>query len=233
MTKNIFILGAGRSGTHLMAKLLESSPSVCKVTYEKPELFRRSVRIASRPDTKEVLYPELTRIYQRITKKCNGQYYADKSHPNIWFAEDLANTFPDCVFLAMSRNVYSVVASMLQHASVLKWEQNWEGYPFPNPFIGVTKENVKQFRSAPIHCKCAYRWLCHRNRIIELKKKFPDRLLVVNYDKLIASNAEVRRVEAFLKLEKPMKSSMINRKLPSKRKKLSKSQMSEINKIVS
>lgn len=94
----------------------------------------------------------------------------DQSHPNLWNYDLLRSAFPDATFLALVRDPRAVVASMLQHEGVRTRTENWAEYPFPSRFLGVTEDNVERFSAATLAGRCAFRWLSHTERILELAK---------------------------------------------------------------
>jgi len=112
VSKKIFIIGTGRSGTHWVARTLAEHREI-RATIEVKSAFDWVTRMALDPATRKRLFPRLVRYYRYqhfISVPC---HYMDKSHPNIWLADQLAETFSDAVFIGMQRNPYATVASML------------------------------------------------------------------------------------------------------------------------
>jgi hypothetical protein len=140
-SKKIFVIGTGRSGTHWLGQILQAHPDI-HVTVEAPPIFAWSTAMALDPRQSPVLLPQLIRQYEIEHAAVAPRHYADKSHPNIWHAEDLAARLPDAVFLGIQRNPFATVASMLEHAGVLAWHERWREFPVPNRFLGITLENA-------------------------------------------------------------------------------------------
>lgn len=114
--------------------------------------------------------------WRRQIRKSRRRLYVDKSHPNLGLAERLEEAFPSALFIAIERDPYATVASMLRHASVLKWQRRWREFPVPNRFLGITGGD---YHSVPLAAQCAMRWLAYHRRIEELRVR---NLLVVCYE---------------------------------------------------
>src|SRR5262245_13442039 len=110
----VFVVGTGRSGTHWLAYILQRHPEI-RMTIEKEPMFGWSTRIALNPELSDRLLWKLILFYRIQFWISAPRHYLDKSHPNIWIAEDLARAFPDALFLGILRDPYGTVASMLRH----------------------------------------------------------------------------------------------------------------------
>lgn len=121
-SRKVFILGTGRSGTHWLGYILESHPD-CVATIETRGIFRRVTRMALDPTLRPRLLPGLLRRYRLRHALAVPSHYVDKSHPNLWLAEALADAFDDALFVGIVRNPYATVASMLRHEGVLEWHR--------------------------------------------------------------------------------------------------------------
>lgn len=203
-SKKIFVIGTGRSGTHWLGQILQAHPDI-HVTVEAPPIFAWSTAMALDPRQSPVLLPQLIRQYEIEHAAVAPRHYADKSHPNIWHAEDLAARLPDAVFLGIQRNPFATVASMLEHAGVLAWHERWREFPVPNRFLGITLENAAAYPMLPQAVRCALRWQSHAARMDALRAVLGPRLLVVRYEDLILSTAnEISRLADFLQLTTPI-----------------------------
>lgn len=147
---------------------------------------------------------ELIRAFQVEHKAVAPKHYADKSHPNIWHAEDLAAAPPDAIFLGIRRNPYATVASMLKHRGVFKWHARWRRFPVPNRFLGITPENRRNYANMPLPARCVLRWRSHIERLGSLRGPLGNRLLVVDYEDLIRhAETELAKMNGFLGLTTP------------------------------
>ena len=200
----IFVVGTGRSGTHWLGHILQSHPDI-HVTVEAPPIFAWATEMALDPRKQPLLMPQLVRQYELEHAAVAPRHYADKSHPNIWHAEQLAERLPDAVFLGTQRNPYATVASMLKHKGVLGWHDRWREFPVPNRFLGITDENAAAYDALPPAAKCALRWRSHADRMEELRAVLGERLHVVRYEDLILEpESAVARITAFLRLAVPI-----------------------------
>lgn len=200
----IFVIGSGRSGTHWVGYILEGHPGI-HVTIEKPPIFKWVTEIALDPGRKELLLPKLLKRYEVEHQAVRPRHYADKSHPNIWIAEELAAAFPEARFVGIQRNPYATVASMLKHPGVLAWHERWKEFPVPNPFLGITRENHATYEAMPLAAKCALRWKAHRERLLQLRDTLGPRLLVLQYEDVILDpEAQLAALDGFLSLPTPI-----------------------------
>lgn len=104
----IFIIGTGRSGIHWVGYILQSHPDIY-VSIEKPALFKPVTTMALNPKLKITLFPKVVEHYRNEYDKTRHKYYADKSHPNLWHTKELANHFPQALFVGIQRNPYATV----------------------------------------------------------------------------------------------------------------------------
>ncbi|MGH8501283.1 MAG: sulfotransferase family protein [Gammaproteobacteria bacterium] len=190
MSKKIFIIGTGRSGTHWIGYILARHAEI-RATIEIKPAFDWVTEMALNPATRHRLFPRLVRYYRRQHFLAVPRHYMDKSHPNIWLAEKLAATFDDAVFVGMQRNPYATVASMLRHKGVLKWQERWSEFPTPNPFLGITDERITRYGRLPLAQRCAMRWRSHKQQLEYLQGVLKDRLFVIQYEELATQTRPV------------------------------------------
>lgn len=179
----VFILGTGRSGTHWVSSILESHSDI-QATVEEPEIFFRATRMALDESTRLELFPEIVDLYQKYHKSVLPQHYVDKSHPNIWLAEELAEIFPTARFVGVQRGPFATVASMLRHKGVKRWMKRWREFPLPNPFLGIDRTTAEDYGKLSLAAKCTLRWRSHALRMEQLQRSMGDKLLVVDYEGL-------------------------------------------------
>lgn len=114
--------------------------------------------------------PALYRLYEAEMQKAYHRIYVDKSHPAIWFAKELKEKFPDSLFIAIVRNPYAVIASMMKHGGVRWWVEHWKDYPIPNNFLGISFDNLKDYEKMDIVERFAMRYKSHFYELFRLKK---------------------------------------------------------------
>lgn len=188
MKKIIFVLGTGRSGTHLLGRAI-SSHSEIEGHIEDPRTFHLATRIATEQDLQHSLKTLAMRqvLYYRyggLLKQSSKDLMLEKTHPNIWLAEHLAQKFPQAKFVGIYRGVYPTVSSMLLHDGVMGWYEKLPQNKV-NRFLGITKNNVDYFDELPIESKCALRWKAHKDELNRLKSVLGDRFKLYNYEEFV------------------------------------------------
>jgi hypothetical protein len=200
--KKIFVIGSGRSGTHLVGNVLDSHPEIA-ATIEEPGIFETVTTMALDPSTEATLFPQLIGLYEEAHAKVPDKHYADKSHPNIWLAEDLADSFDEAVFVGIQRNPHATVASMLRHDGVTVWHERWRDFPVPNRFLGITEELAEEYDSLPMETKFAIRWRAHADQMARLRESLGPRMMYVDYDRLLQDEQVIGDLQEFLELDRP------------------------------
>lgn len=199
----VFIVGTGRSGTHWLGWICESHPELA-VTIERPPIFEWVTEAAIHPDRAARLLPKLVRRYTAEARLCEPRLYVDKSHPNLWLADELAAALPRAKFIGVRRGVHGTVASMLQHAGVLRWVQEWRRYPVPNRFLGITSAWAEHYEALSLPARCALRWKAHEAQLDALAARLGERFLSLTYEDIFADPpGELARIQAFLGLTRP------------------------------
>ncbi len=232
-SRKIFILGTGRSGTNWVGHILDSHPDIV-VTVEKPEIFRLVTTMAVNPESRDTLFPALVSCYRNEHAGIHPRLYADKSHPNIWIADRLASTFPEALFLGVRRDVYATVASMIKHAGVMYWIHNWSKFSIPSDLLGITEENVGQYKDLSIAGKCAMRWLSHTRQLETLQTVLGDRYLLIPYERLQSeTDSMLIQLSLFLGLRSPIPMPRIKHtSLERWKNELSKQDVRDINDVI-
>jgi hypothetical protein len=229
----IFVLGTGRSGTHWVAWILEPHPAL-HTLIEKPPIFEWVTEMAIDPTAEERLLSSLLTRYRLEAASARPKRLLDKSHPNIWLAEKLAEAFPAARFIGVLRDVFGTVASSLRHEGVRHWAEHWDAYPVPNRFLGVTEENRDHYARMSLAARCAVRWRTHLHRLDELEGVLGDRMIRLRYHELQTETThELSRLQEFLGLKKPIPLPDIKTdSLTRWRKDLSEVQIAEIRAVV-
>ncbi len=234
-SRKIFVLGSGRSGTHWVGYILDAHPGV-KVTIEKREIFKPVKAMAVDFSTRAKLMPKLICRYRWEHMKAAPLHYADKSHPNMWLTEELSEAFPNARFIGIEREPYGMIASMLVHGGTggtKKWHEQWEQYPIPNPFIGITEENLERYKACSLVGRCAMRWVSSVARMTEIREVLGDRMIFFHYEDLIAdTEARLGELTEFLELTTPLPLPEVKRKSLDKwRDQLTDEQLAEIKEV--
>ena len=199
----IFVVGTGRSGTHWLGHILESHPEL-DITIEREPMFGWSKTMALDPAREADLFPRLIQRYQYAQAASLPRRYADKSHPNLWLAPKLNEQFPGAKFIGVSRGVYPVVASMLRHRGVLRSIEDWQAYPIPNRFLGITRDNVDAYGSLQLVERCALRWHAHQRQLAVLQETLEDAFVMIEYEVLLQNTlSQLTALQDFLGLAEP------------------------------
>jgi hypothetical protein len=201
--KKIFVVGSGRSGTHFLGWTIDAHPEIHS-TIEDPRIFDAVVTMALNPRLEDRIFPSVVRLYRREHGRVPDRHYADKTHPNLWFAERLAEAFPEAVFLGIRRDPFGTVASMLQHEGVRGWHEGWRDYPIPNRFLGITEELAPRYDALPLAAQCAVRWRSHAERMDEARRRLGERMWFVEYERLLTdTDTALDELQEFLGLATP------------------------------
>lgn len=229
----VFVLGTGRSGTHWVAWILEPHTEL-HTLIEKPPIFEWVTEMAIDAATEPRLLPPLLQRYRLEAASARPRRLLDKSHPNIWLAEKLAEAFPAARFIGVLRDVFGTVASSLRHEGVRYWVENWDAYPVPNRLLGISEENRDAYARMSLAGRCAVRWHAHLHRLDELESVLGDRMIRMRYHELQTNTTrELSRLQEFLELEEPIPQPKVNSDSLSRWKKdLSEQQIAEIRAVV-
>jgi len=197
-------------------------------------MFRWSTSIALDPTKKSALFPRLVRSYQYQMLGTSPRAYADKSHPNLWFAEDLLADFPDARFVGVQRKVHPTVASMLRHRGVLSWQTRWREFPVPSLFLGTEEANAAEYDALATASKCAIRWQSHERRLRQLRGTLGDHLLPLSYEQLVEDTPRsLQSLQAFLGLREDFPVPEVRRESLDKwKEQLTESEIEEIDAVL-
>jgi hypothetical protein len=238
-----FIIGCGRSGTHLLGSILVSNNHFAGTVRDVKSKNSRIGRIRNLCET-VIYYPKkaskhLNSIYSGYTALHNAykpKNYVDKTHGLIWLAESMASKFEDAFFIGIERASYPLIASYLKKGLMQgkRDRSSWKNYPIPTRPSGITKEISKFYGRLPIESRAALVWLSHKIQMEKLKNKLGKRLHVVNYDNLLNNFVgEVNELSAFIGVNFTYPANKINRKTNQKYKKqFTAKNIENINKII-
>ncbi|MEM7413170.1 MAG: sulfotransferase [Myxococcota bacterium] len=201
----IFVVGCGRSGTHWLAETLDAHPELHSWG-ENPSVFGDVTQLALDPRRENDLLPRLLRRYRDAVRRFAPLRLVDKCHPNLWLVDRLRFAFPDARFVAIRRDPYATVSSMLEHPGVRRWCEQWQRYPLPNRFLGVRRETAATYARAPIAERLALRWRAHAERIAHWEHQDPARFFAIDYEALHEPGVAVLAdLSQFLELESPLR----------------------------
>jgi len=125
----------------------------------------------------------------------------DQTHTNLWHVDQLLEVFPEAKIIALSRDVHSVVNSMLSHAGTSYWIDAQQSFA-PNEFLGINKKNIDIYKNNLSRIqKFTYRWMAHQRRIDLITKRYPSQVLTVRFERLGSDYLrELERICGFLKI---------------------------------
>ena len=201
----IFVVGCGRSGTHWLAETLDQHPQLHNWG-ENPSVFGDVTQLALDPGRENELLPRVLRQYRRAIRRTAPLRLVDKCHPNLWLSDRLRLAFPNAQFVAIRREPFATVSSMLEHPGVRRWSEQWQRYPLPNRFLGIRPNAAGDYARASLTERLALRWRAHHDRIGRLAREAQGRVFVVEYESLHeAPLAVLDRLTQFLRLESPLR----------------------------
>lgn len=197
----VFIVGAGRSGTHFLAQSLATSPRL-QVLMERPPLFGWSTTMAIDPRAEETLFPQWVRLFREEQARVAPRVVVDKTHPNIWITDRLAAAFPRGSFLGLRRRPHATIASMLLHGRFVYPESRWRPLPVPNRFLGIERDKAEEYAALSPVEQLTLRWVANERRFAVIRQSLGKRLLEVEYEQLVLNAGPAfERISAFLRLD--------------------------------
>lgn len=200
--KVLAVIGCGRSGTHMLGYLLGTSPSVT-TSIEDQHLFPLIVKSATR-GLESTLVDRISRILQLRLERCETNFYLEKSHPLLWLAGNPKLYELPIKFIAINRDPYAVVASMIEHEKTRSWLEEWDKLPIPNIFLGVNSSNLDEYKRMSLAEKATMRWISHSKEVERLSYILgPEQYLVMSYEDLITNTKmKIKEIENFTKIRK-------------------------------
>ena len=101
MCNLLLIIGCGRSGSCWLGEILAGSAFI-KSVIEDYNIFPEVSHAATGRCDKGFVVKKLVSYYKdKLVTFGDYKYYSDKSHPNLWLAEDLNSRIPDVKFLGI------------------------------------------------------------------------------------------------------------------------------------
>jgi len=179
----VFIVGTGRSGTHFLCSALNSISGLSDYYggVESPHMFECISNKSFRGESLDLSQIEYYRVLMSLV---GPDLLVDQTHPNLWHVDQLISSFPNAKFIAISRNIYSVINSMLSHEGTSSWIDAQRDFS-PNEFLGITKQNLDLYKNNLSRLqRFAFRWIAHQRRIDHICKKYSANVLNVKYEDL-------------------------------------------------
>ena len=202
-TKPVFIIGSGRSGTHLLARAFRNR-SDASLLIEDKRIFGLVSHYTTGYNPKSVQFNDIVQKYKQLLSPLKTSILVDKSHPNIWICEDLMQAFPKAQFLGIHRGILATVNSMLQHPDIMLWYKLLDLHT-ESKFLGITANNVKHFASWPPEVQCACRVISHKQELERLQTLYPQKVHVVEYSEFYTHQEDaLHKLSQFLKLKTPL-----------------------------
>ena len=189
LMKGMFIIGTGRTGTHLMCNTLLTYENVRDDVKRKgPSAVENTKRLTEVTQAAVLSKPLPEHVVKSYSKAMqNDKVFVNQDHPNLWHVQQLLDTFPDIIFFAMKRPIVQVVSSMMQKNATHHWfEWGKDNTEFPNKFLGLKlKESVSELSKEEL---CTHRVRSHYKEIDRIKKIYKDKVIIVDFEELVKSN---------------------------------------------
>ena len=141
------VAGVGRSGTHFLGRFFQGDRQI-NLVQESKATYGRLKDLATSRTFDERKYNQLIAKYRSLSR--SRRLVIDKSHPSIWYVEQLKRDLPFVKFIATMRDPLQVVNSMLNHPGVLRWYEVLD-LTQPLPFLGNDESNVAGFTELPLY----------------------------------------------------------------------------------
>jgi hypothetical protein len=158
----ILILGCGRSGTHLLADVMEGPDTV--VTKEDPRWFELALAMVRNEATMDRYYKPFVHILRAQRDAAKGKILVDKTHVAAWFLQKLSLDIP-LQTIWIEREPLPTIASMMWHNGMRNDLGYSRCFSVPNRFMGIYGE--EWFDLSMAQC-FAHKWLSYHRRREEL-----------------------------------------------------------------
>jgi len=225
----VFIIGTGRSGTHFLCSCMNHFPGLDDFFGGKESKYMFDF-ISELTLYGQKLALPVIKYYHYMQKKVAPALFLDQTHPNIWHVEELLMHFPKAKFIAISRDLYSVIFSMKNHRGVSDWARNHRQYPKPNNFLGISAKNTNLYEECLSDVqRYTFRWCAHEDRIRDLEESFPDSVLSVSYETLAYDmRNQMTRISEFIGVNPPFEYSEFSEQSLYKKESLTDTEVSEV-----
>ncbi len=213
LTHPIFVIGSGRSGTAAFYKMLAGHEEVeAHHEYLCTHVQRLGVLYYMGLKDKDYIIRELYNIYGSALLYSNSRIFIDCSNKLTWLIEPLMELFPDCKFVAISRDGRKVVTSYYYKlrceiyddrstAILLNWYKNgckdiapppekryWWNIPPIGHELHYKFSELSRFERICYHWNESYKTIIEHNSLI-------DNMILVRLEDIISD--EDRLIEVF------------------------------------
>lgn len=227
----IFIVGTGRSGTHFLARTMQTHPQLTDLTggEENHFVFNDVVKLAQNDKHADKDFQKLVEKYNILSRVSGKNFLLDQSHPNLWLMEKLLCHFPEGKFVAIIRDPASVAYSTTMHNGVKKWLETYSKLPNAINFLGIDYLEKRLYKDLSLVEKSTLRWKSHVLEIDRLLKKYPNNFTVVCYEELCTDSANViSNLSTFLNLKNEFELPYVELKSLEKKFELSEFDLNQI-----
>lgn len=231
----VFVAGTGRSGTHFLARTIDSHPDFANLTggEENPYVFYDVLREATRRESSKKKEKFVLNRYESLVRCAGEKRIVDQSHPIVWMADSVFRYFPEGKMIFIIRDPLSVAYSTLHHKGVSRWLKCYKEFEHPNSFLGTDLVSLGEYRTMSMVERSTVRWFSHVKRAFELEKSFPDNFRIISYEKLcLEPMATLQSVGEFLGVDPELFSVNVNKLALYKKENLCSSKVEAINNIL-
>lgn len=183
----IFIIGSGRSGTHLLCKSLLGYRNVNDGLdgQENSKVLESSTISA-------IMHRELDEWVIKHYKKKISEYneknyiFVDQSHTNLFNVKQLRSHFPNAIFLMTERDTVQIVSSYMEGYGKFRVWINWakvNDHPLPNRFLGTTTN--EQLMNTPRHVLATMRTQAVKEEMARVYKEHKDVVYKIKFEDMI------------------------------------------------
>jgi len=223
----VFVVGMGRSGTHLLAEVVGTCRQY-KVYLEEHASFQAALDIALWHRRNRI--PELEEMYEKRYAEVGP--FVDKTHTVLWCARELNESLPGACFIGIYRNPFAAISSAWLHEPIRKRDSQVRIFPVPNVFLGITKNNMADYYNRmSFEERQALRWLTHYRAMLRLRA-LPNYLQVRYEDLLLRFKDMSKRIGDFLGVQIPDSFRLRKQSLEKYRQQLSPEKIELIQKVV-
>ena len=217
-TRLVFILGSGRSGTKMAAKLFAGVDHIeAHHEYVRDAYQREAALYFMGKSAKARMAERLQAIYGAAAYYSPAAYFLDSSNKLSWVADVLTETFPEAKFVHLTRDGRKVASSFFHklgghvYSDVgVKALQTWLERPDLHPMPPPPEEFwwVIPQKGQPFHAefpgfdqfqRCCYQWAESNRCIADALETVADaRKMTVTLENLTHDPAEVKRLLDFV-----------------------------------
>jgi hypothetical protein len=214
----VFILGSGRSGTKMAAKLFAGVPHIESHHEYVRDAYQREAALYFMGKLPRAEMAERLRgIYGAAAHYGRADYFIDASNKLSWVADVLVEAFPTARFVHLTRDGRKVASSFFHKlgghvysdrgvAALRAWLADCDTHPMPPPpedFWWVIPQAGQPFHedfpAFDQFQRCCYQWAESNRCIADALEAAPlERQINVKLEALSSDPAEVKRLLAFV-----------------------------------